>query len=357
MASVSLPILLVGSVPLPNAESVFRLCAKALGTLAPALPDGEIEGRQWWVIWLAFHCYHRHPAIETLRRPKPSPNLPPWVPSRNDDEWLFRVKEGVEEIYFESLGYAEDAAKSYEIFAQLKREGIIAPATRFQVSLPTTESAVRVFLRGENDFAVVAPALRAAMVREVAQIVKSIPPEELTIQWDSCVEVLAMEAGAGNVLFGWELPGDPLQRFTADLSELTAGIPAAVAVGLHLCYGDLGQRHFVQPKDLGILVGMTNAAGREIGRRIDYAHMPVPSERTDDAFFAPLGRLQLGEGVLYAGLIHGTDGVAGARRRLATLKRNYRGNIGIAAECGLGRRPLSTIASLLEIHREIATAA
>ena len=60
---------------------------------------------------------------------------------------------------------------------------------------------------------------------------------------------------------------------------------------------------------------------------------------------------------VYAGLVHYTDGVAGSLARLDALKRHYDGPLGVATECGLGRRPLNQdLVSLLEIHRDVAAA-
>ena len=73
------------------------------------------------------------------------------------------------------------------------------------------------------------------------------------------------------------------------------------------------------------------------------------------AYFAPLSDLDVGEAKLYLGLVHHTDGVAGARRRLATA-RKYVTGCGIATECGFGGRPQETIPELLRIHREVAAA-
>jgi len=56
---------------------------------------------------------------------------------------------------------------------------------------------------------------------------------------------------------------------------------------------------------------------------------------------------------LYLGLIHLTDGVAGARSWVETAKR-YRPEFGVACECGLGRRNPETVLPLLDLHREVA---
>ena len=84
-------------------------------------------------------------------------------------------------------------------------------------------------------------------------------------------------------------------------------------------------------------------------------HLPVPRDRHDDAYFAPLTDLDIGEAKLYIGLIHHTDGVAGVLTRLATA-RKYASGFGIATECGFGRRPRATLPGLLRIHCEVAAA-
>ena len=83
-------------------------------------------------------------------------------------------------------------------------------------------------------------------------------------------------------------------------------------------------------------------------------HMPVPRSRKDDAYFEPLNKLRLPPTTeLYLGLVHITDGVAGARSRVETAKR-YRPEFGVACECGFGRRNPESVLPLLDLHREVA---
>jgi hypothetical protein len=82
--------------------------------------------------------------------------------------------------------------------------------------------------------------------------------------------------------------------------------------------------------------------------------MPVPRHRDDDSYFAPLRGLDRTRGSeLYLGLLHFTDGAAGARGRIAAAKRTVQ-DFGIATECGLGRRASTTIPDLLRLHAEVA---
>ena len=93
---------------------------------------------------------------------------------------------------------------------------------------------------------------------------------------------------------------------------------------------------------------------QDITRPIQLIHMPVPRDRSDDAYFAPLKDLKLKPGTqLCLGLVHHTDGVAGTRRRIAAAEK-FVTDFSIATECGFGRRQPETIPELLRIHAEAA---
>ncbi len=353
MSRMNGSVLLVGSVPGETAAEVLRTCGEGVGKYVTCLPDGETGYRRVWIQFLAATIYHGHPALETIQKPKPLDGKENWFPQDYGDEsWLFKVKEGVETVRFDHLGYANAAQKSYQDFCALRAAGVIPPGVKFQVSLPLTESATRAFLTNARDFAVMWLAYEEAMGREIAQIVKVIPADDLAIQWDICVEVLALELQDH---FGgsWQPTGDPLERYLQALTALARYVPEQTLMGCHLCYGDLGHRHLVEPADLRLLVRMANAARKAVARQIDFYHLPVPRNRDDAAYFAPLKDLDLGNAKLYLGLIHHTDGVEGARRRLRAA-RQYISGLGIATECGFGRRPPETIPELLRIHREVA---
>ena len=82
--------------------------------------------------------------------------------------------------------------------------------------------------------------------------------------------------------------------------------------------------------------------------------MPVPRNRTDEAYYAPLRGLQLKPGAeLYLGLLHLSDGIEGARKRINAAKTAV-ADFGIGAECGMGRRNPSTIPEFLRLHRAAA---
>ena len=134
-------------------------------------------------------------------------------------------------------------------------------------------------------------------------------------------------------------------------------VPADVELGYHLCYGSPADEHLVQPKNAGIMVDMTNAIIAGVKRPIQFFHMPVPKERADDAYFAPLRSLHLRPDTeLYLGLVHHND-AAGNAARLATARRHARVD-GISTECGMARaRTRDTVRTLLDIHTQICAEA
>src|SRR5262249_41465902 len=138
------------------------------------------------------------------------------------------------------------------------------------------------------------------------------------------------------------------------LVRLGNHIPESVELGYHLCYGDFGHRHVVEPEDTALMVGLANRLSQRLGRSMQWMHMPVPRDRSDAAYFAPLSGLRLRpETRLYLGLVHHTGGVDGTRKRIEAAEK-YVPEFGISTECGLGRRDPATLPELLKIHAEVA---
>src|SRR5258708_39711317 len=97
--------------------------------------------------------------------------------------------------------------------------------------------------------------------------------------------------------------------------------------------------------------GMVAAAQRQV----DFLHIPVPKERTDDGYFAPLGDFKRAKGTrLYLGLLHHDDD-AGDKARIAVAQR-HAGEFGLSAECGWGRTEPGRLPGLLKAHRISAEA-
>jgi len=332
-------ILLVGSVGLKHAEDVFRSLATTFGTAAQRYPDGETGARGNWVQWqqCVIEEHARFYAMDTMSEF--------FDADKKVKRCLFKLRPGAraEQIEFGPLGYASHAIDSYRLFARLKQDGTIPPSTRFQVSLPTPVAFLTNFVALEHR-AAVEPIYRRAMKGEIKSMLDAIPLDELAIQWDVCYEVVGYDGGCE--LFY----NDILENSLARIAQLSGYVPEPVELGFHLCYGDAGHRHTIEPKDTTTLVAFANGICTRAPRSVNWIHVPIPRERDDDEFYVPLLKLELcDETELFLGLVHYSDGATGTGKRLSAAKR-YVAEFGVAAECGFGRRDPATIPELLRIH-------
>jgi hypothetical protein len=332
---------LVGSIGLDNVEEVFRSVGKLLGPYLRRVPDGEVGGRRLWISW-------QYPLLRASAYLRPDPSGAVRPTNRFP---LLTLAEGVKpvDVRFGELGYAREARASYLDFVAARECGELPKDIRFQVCLPTPFAVVSSVV-----VPTVLPAVEAAyekaMIGEVAALCRHIPHRDLCIQWDVCNEMVMWDGQPTDAV-----PGDePPENIIARMQRLCAAVPDDVELGLHLCYGDFGARHFVEPKDAAKMVEFANTLTNSIKRPIAYIHMPVPVERHDDAFHRPLGDLKLKDGTeLFLGVVHAKDGVEGAKARMATARR-YAPKFGIATECGMARaRSEDTVRALLKIHADV----
>jgi hypothetical protein len=344
---------LVGSVPLSSAEDVFRTVAGTLGSRIRRLPDGETGDRTGWV-GFQVPVLMQHPMFELAPsgRPGESQADVDRVARAEGADYtrpFFALRAGADAsaLEFGDLGYARAALESYAVFARLKEAGVIPAQTRFQVSLPTPLAPLIMFVsRADHDR--VEPAYKAALLGELARICAAVPDGQLAVQWDVAPELALLEGV-------WESGfGDVEAEVTRRVTELGNAVPESAELGFHFCYGDLGHQHFVQPRDTSVLARLASQVGAGLRRPLNWVHLPVPRDRDDEAYFAPLRDLHLPAGAqLFLGLVHATDGLAGARGR-AQAARRFSPPFGIATECGFGRRPAHTVPALLDLHRAAA---
>jgi methionine synthase II (cobalamin-independent) len=191
------------------------------------------------------------------------------------------------------------------------------------------------------------------MMAEVAALCRHIPQRDLCIQWDVCNEMIIWDGQPTDAVPS----GVPREALLARMGRLCAAVPDEVELGVHLCYGDFGARHFVEPRDAARMVELANALARSSRHPLAYIHVPVPIDRRDDAFHRPLRDLKLGHGTeLFLGLVHAKDGVEGAQARIAAA-RQYVPQFGVATECGMARaRSEETVRTLLKIHADVCAA-
>lgn len=330
---------LVGSVPLGNAEEVFKRAAAVLGDRVRRLPDGETGPRSDWILW-------QYPVFSALPQFEIGP--PGDGTYRTLPKLRLRAGQRAEDVVFDSLGLASAAIASYKVFASLKRDGVIPSHIRFQVSLATPLAPVSAFIAPENQ-AAIEPLYEACVLAELAAIIDAVPHDQLALQWDTRLEFALLE-GIAPSWFG-DVRAGVLER----LLRLSRDVPADVALGFHLCYGDDYHGHFTVPADAGKLVEVANALSASLFRPLNWLHLPVPVD-ADEAYFAPIERLNLHpETELYLGVVHLEDGVEGARRRIAAAGR-FRSSFGIATDCGWGRGGSAAVDELLRLHEATCAA-
>src|ERR1051325_9550622 len=121
---------LIGSVPLDDAEQVFRTVCSAIGPALRRVPDGETGERRRW-IWFQRQMLERHPDMEV------DPTVPPFVLKQWDGKVLretplLRFRSGVDptRVVFET-GYAHAARASFAVFERLQAEHVIPRGVRF----------------------------------------------------------------------------------------------------------------------------------------------------------------------------------------------------------------------------------
>jgi hypothetical protein len=337
---------LVGSVPMANAREVFETVSRALGPRIRRLPDGETGERGDWITWLE-PVFANNPALQ-----KSGEFFRVHASGTGRERYTLKSGATPRDVRFENLFYADIAKDSYAEFKQLKEGGKIPAGVKFQVDLVPAHSVIWLFLV-DTLHAPLDPIYNDAVKREIDKIALAIPHQELAIQFDVASAVFARLERNEASSYG-RTKAEMQETFAKIVVDLGNRVPADVDLLYHLCYGDSNHRHVVEPTDMGDMVDFANHVAQQIERPLQLVHMPVPRNRDDDAYFAPLKGLALApETELCLGLVHLTDGVEGSKRRLATA-RKFIEKFSIATECGFGRRDPRTIPELLRIHDEVA---
>ena len=181
----------VGSIPLPDTETVFRTLSQATGPHLARLPDGETGIRKTWIRFLQ-DVLGTNPAIEYAN------DVPPFKFVQWDGKVIreiprLRVKPGATpDASTFKTGYADMAIESWAVFERMQKAGVIPAKVKFQISIPTPIAPIyNNMVPGDRQK--VLPALTQHFLGEVAKIAKALPNDRIALQWDVCQEVLAWE--------------------------------------------------------------------------------------------------------------------------------------------------------------------
>jgi hypothetical protein len=336
---------LTGSINVPTTDAAFKLVGDRLQPGVSRVPDGEPGDRANWVLVHSAH-FLSNPTLDVeAGRAKVRPGTP---------------------VSFGDVDYHSSAIVSYADFRAARDAGVLAPESRFLVSIATPFNAVNSFVEFDSQVEV-ASAYEHALRRSVEAIQDAIPHADLAIQWDLPTELATIEGWFPNPYGGVE----PILEATARIAHW---VDDDVDLTFHLCYGDSkfgaspfmgdppddaaaerGGRH-VLPRDASAIVRLANGLSRLVSRRINAIQAATVTTWTKRAHWQPLAGLAVEpETEFYLGLVHAEDGAEGARAR-AALAADFLPHFGLSTECGLGRHSTEQLEAVLVAWRELAAA-
>lgn len=219
--------LLLGSVPLQDAETVFRRAEQALPRRLLYIPDGETGNRSQYTLFQ----FSLFPA-SALSFPDNSPL---------SEEQLAVLTKHFEENEIRT-GYEDAAIQSYGVFKTLKAQGIIPPTTKFQVGLPTIANVIGAAIKpGVQKLA--APCYERALLNAISRIQENIPHDELAIQIDMGMDIAGWEDFHMTEPYWnelqWNVWFDRRLYVAEYITRMIDQVEETVDVGLHFCYGTL----------------------------------------------------------------------------------------------------------------------
>jgi len=335
---VSHNVHLVGSIPMESADEVFDLVGLTLGDCCRRIPDGETGDRKNWIGWQYGVFKRQNALIQTEGKEREYQLHSPFT---------FKKNYNPKNLDFSNLGFAQEAQDSFLKFKTKQESGVISEQAKFMVALPTPFAPVYSFI-SYSDQEVILPYYEEAILGEIDDISNLIPHEELVFQWDVATEMSIFE-NVYDATFA-----NPWEILTDRLATLGNHIPSVIELGYHLCYGSMNNKHWKEPESLEMCTKVSNALSEKISRAIQFIHMPVPIDRSDDSYFAPLKELRLSNKTeIILGLVHDSQNIQLNIDRIEAAQV-YLSEFGIATECGLGRRAVSEMPGLMKLQAELA---
>jgi hypothetical protein len=338
-----------GSVNLADAATVFDEIATRVPRGLTRIPDGETGERAGW-IQFQIQRFQQVNGLEAAVEPADGDvvyNRPPRL----------RLADGArpDELEWPDLGYATAYLQSWAGFRERRADGRIPAGTRFQVQYPTPLASINQWIVPEQHTAL-EESYQRALFADLDRVLAEVPHADLAVQWDVAVEFGILEGSFDAVA------AHDFDAIVGRIVGCLERVPAEVPAGLHLCYGDLGHQHFVQPESLELQVRLVNSVLQGLTRELSFVSFTVPQDRSDAAYFAPLAKLatdartELCFGVVPYHPGEQASGVTDAQ--VAAIDARLPAGTGwaVSTECGLGRTDRADVPGLLDLHREILDA-
>ena len=278
---------LIGSVPLASTEEVFRTLVGALGDRLSRMPDGETGERRRW-IWWQRTMLERHPAMEVDRETAPI-EIRQWDGSLLRRSELFRLRQGVNP---EAVDVRDRLRRGRARFVGAvrgaparRRDSRRACAFRSACPRPMSSAFMYVSPRSHDDYM---RAYERALLRALAEIVAKVPARRS----EHPVGHLPGSAGVRDLLRQppRRLQGADLRAAGAPRRRRSARSRARLSPLLRQPRRS-APRHAARHRDPHR--DRQRRSSRAPRRVVDFLHLPVPRERDDVAYFAPLRELRL----------------------------------------------------------------
>jgi hypothetical protein len=338
--------LLVGSIPGDDTEQAVDLAIRELGPTLLAVPDGETGSRSKWVV----------PIIEALRT-NPAVTLKKdgrW--SSYDDRPEFRVRRGcrIDPASLE-LGYWNAYRESRPLVETLTRQYGV-PYAAHQIGVASGFD-LALFALGMPGALRHRQAFNAAVAREI--------------------EAISADSGGG-VVFQIEVPAELVMvaraprvlhtAVAAWVSDFCVELPKmarpTTQFGVHLCFGDLGNRAMVRGRrDCSAVVALVNAIVKRwpTAVSLEYVHFPLAAgdepPTLNSAYYAPLAGLRVPATTrVVAGFVHEGLSESALRQVLRLVESTAGRRVDIGAPCGLGRRERDVAREIMQSSRMLCAA-
>ena len=173
---------LTGSINVASVDAALTLVGNHLQPGVRRVPDGEPGERANWVLTQAGH-FLDNDSLDVV-------------------DGRARVRPGTR-VTIPEIDYHTTAHESYQVFAQARADGVLAPESRFLVSIPTPFNAVNSFVEFDSQVEV-ALAYEDRLRQSVLRLRELIAPNDLAIQWDLPTELATVEGWFPNPYAGPE---------------------------------------------------------------------------------------------------------------------------------------------------------
>ena len=338
---------LVGAWPGEFGVDAMDTAFKRLGPKLERMSDGETGDRSQWLLptmaWMrANPDVERQESVVPVRVVERDTETGAGEKAKGGGFYRLRDGHSLTADHIQ-MGYVLAFKQSYPAFKAL-RERYDQPQISFQVGIPSPLDLARVAFGVD---AMLEPSLEGPFMATTADQINQIRAdagEDVIFQIETVGTLLAVAMAS---------PEDQpavADRMATELVRLVEQVPEGTRFGAHLCLGNFQHKASMQLSGARPLVLLSNALARHFpsGRRLEYIHVPLAAAHLppslDEAWYAPLSELDLGDVRFVAGFVHESLDIEQLTQLLATIERAAGREVDVASTCGLGRLPSSDMA-------------